>query len=845
MSDNSPLTLSFSAQGPKPILIIAQTQGRKAKTFRSLDGWASRQLIQLLKLADINPTDTAIHNILPGGTKNVAPTAVEIRNYRGVLMEAISKCKPNIIITLGAMAFKWFLPKVKFSEVRGRPQEWTGPDGGVMVLVPMMHPGQAAPGANSASAGLMIEDWKRLKDVVMGTGKQRPGVYREATGADIRQLLSGQLEFAFDLETTSPMWHNTFQAHRCKPIGFSVAVKEGEGWYCFDSPECIRDLLENDSITKVCHNLKFETTVLAEVGITLCGGHDTKLMANVLRKPSTHLKHLTWNELGIKQTEFKEVDWNDRTAVIAYGAADSDYTLRHAHNFERELREEGQWDFYQQIELPVVEIISRMERQGVLVDPAPWQALLTDLRPDREATAERLNKLLAEHYEKVARGENEVKSGMLGKSWLEWAASINWASPNQKTDALFGPPTWKCRPGKELKGRKREQLDGFPLETSERDIPVGAQVELEWIPPGLGLPVVARNESGTAPSTNMKHLMQLEHPVIAELIRLASLEKTITQVEMLLDLIQEDGRIHASFHQAGGWEENTSEGHEAPETGRFSSSDPNLQQIVHHGDVKRPYVAEWGHRVRQGFIAPPGFKLIAADFAQQEPRIAASWSRDAKLLDDLHHGDVYCTAASVVFGRPITKARDPEERQIGKRMFMKYLNGGQTFRDIAPWLEPEQDRKIAPGFGKVYPDFEKARRELIQNLRATGWAATYFGRRRYLLGIWSVSRADQTEAARQAIVMPIQGTASDVIKICLRRLAEHQLYKENKIHLVGVIHDELLIEVPIEYIREVTEFLSGIANGILPENLPIEVKIGDNWAEQVPVEKFLSALRPA
>ena len=817
-----------NGSGPVPaqILIVAQAPGRseeQADPPQPLVGWSGQRLREkLMPLAGIDPNAVRYENIVrcrPPAKKggDMPPTAAEVANCRQFLSAAIAAVQPTVIITLGAPALRWFLPTAKLEQCHGQPQSVDFLDN--VIVVPVHHPAAAAPGRNPKLVPVMYDDWRKLGQLLAGRRPRGLGDYQLVSGYFINRFLTelydvrgSDMVFAFDLETTDPMWKDTFQAHHARPIGFSVSVREAEAFYTTDSPECIRPWLESTQITKVCHNAKFETTVLAEIQIKLRNVHDTKLMAAVLRKPSTHLKQLSWSELGLRQTRFEAVDWEDLAAVVQYGAADSDMTLRLYHTLYYELYTAGLWQLYNDIERPVVQVLSDIERYGVAVDSERLLALAAELQADRLGTTD----------------------------WLSviYPYPVNWASHSQKAAALFGPPVWGTVVDRELKGRLLK-VD------REEGVRTGAQVVLRWVPPGLGLPVGGRTDSGE-PSVDMQYLLALlPNPVVEAVVRLASVEQTLGQVMKLADLIQEDGRIHASFHQAGGNEAQANVGGEAPDSRRFSSSGPNLQQVVHHGDTARPYVAEWGRRAHSAFVAPAGSVLFKADFGQQEPRIAAAVSGDKELLYDLEHGDVYCRVASRVYGRVISRA-DVEERQTGKRNFMAWLNGseGDQFRDAAPWLSRAEAGRIAQWIGEQYPVFQAFRLRTVQFLKDHGYVETAFGGRRYLPGIYSSADSDRLAAGREAIIVPIQGTAADVLKLCLGRLASHEFFQKRWMRIVLLVHDEVAGEVHPPLLEAdgwptaaVNSLLTDMAAGLLAVRLPVEVGYGPDWANCLPLEK--------
>ena len=191
------------------------------------------------------------------------------------------------------------------------------------------------------------------------------------------------------------------------------------------------------------------------------------------------------------------------------------------------------------------------------------------------------------------------------------------------------------------------------------------------------------------------------------------------------------GLVHTSFHQAGGWEETGGE-HEATETGRLSSSGPNLHNITHHGDTERPYVAEWGRRVREGIVAPTGWCVIKADLGQEEPRIGAFLSGDHILAAAIDSGDMYLVAAAMAYHKDAEQI-DREERQIGKRMFMAWLNraGPRGIQTSAYWLSTDEAKRVLRYLSSRFHRFEAWCRHKQQELRRVGYVRTVVSIRRH------------------------------------------------------------------------------------------------------------------
>ena len=782
-------------------------------------GWMAKRLRNiLLPSAGFNPDDVRFENLIrcrppkkqgkPGDEK---PKPAEITACTPFLIEEIRATQPKLIITLGDAALRFFDPTRRLASSHGQEFNWALPpkitfkhiteDADLTLpdmpdairIVPMYHPLAAGPGRDPHLAEVMLTDWAWLG----GKQKETLGEYTLVTGEEMAQILEGEDSFAFDFETTDPNWRDTFQARRADPIGYSVAVRRGRAFYTTDSIENIRRFLEDDRVEVYAHNAKFEYIVAKRQGIRITNLHCTKVMAFLLRRKSTGLKDLTWAELGIKQTRFEDVDWDNIDEVVQYAAADSDLTLRHAENFTAELKESRLWELYETIERPLLTVIGDIELNGVLLDTTPLDVLREKLEKEKEEIDEFLN------------------------STFQSDPPINWDSGAQIARCVYGPPHVQVQLVSSLKGRATKDAP---------DVRTGAQSRIRYWPVGLGLPVTAWTDT-RAPKTDMNTLRAHDHPVTAALVKRASIVQVVEKDLIALPyLVQEDGRIHSSYHQAGGWEERGGDSKEAPQTGRTSSSGPNAQNITHHGDSERPYVAEWGYEIRKGFVAGKGRSMVVIDVGQEEPRIGGFLAGCDLLLDRLQNGDVYLDAAMHVFKRPLTKA-DIEERQIGKRNFMAWLNraGSAGIRQTAYWLKRAEAEEVVEAIRADYPEVENWWAEQKAHLWKHGYVETYFGRRIYRPHIWTGDAKEIAHAERAIAPDAIQGTAADVLKLGLPRIA-NGLRGDDKI--VMTIHDEAVVECAMRREDEVIELCAGMTEGILPIHLPAEVSHGPSWAEQ-------------
>ncbi len=326
-----------------------------------------------------------------------------------------------------------------------------------------------------------------------------------------------------------------------------------------------------------------------------------------------------------------------------------------------------------------------------------------------------------------------------------------------------------------------------------------------------------------ARTTREEELLKMadQHPIIADVLSYRELQKLLgTYVEKMPKLVGADGRLRTEFVQSGS------------ATGRMSCQDPNLQNI--------PIKTESGRRIRQGFIAPKGSKIVAIDYSQIELRIAAGLSNDEILTGVFKRGeDVHAATASQVFGVPVTEV-DREMRRRAKVINFGILYGmgvnalrqnlGEgVSRDEAATFLSEYFRN----FAGVAQYIEKTKAEAAR----LGYTETLYGRRRYFPGFSSPLPNIKAQAERMAINAPIQGTQADIIKRAMV-VADDMLEKKgwrDRAKLLMQVHDELVYEIREDSVEEIGEAIRSVMEDVVDpaqlSGVPItaEMSVGDTW----------------
>lgn len=329
-------------------------------------------------------------------------------------------------------------------------------------------------------------------------------------------------------------------------------------------------------------------------------------------------------------------------------------------------------------------------------------------------------------------------------------------------------------------------------------------------------PNVKRTPRGQFP-TNEELLLKLRdrHPIIDLLLDWrACVKLKNTYVDKLPEHIDpEDGRIHTTFNQT------------FTDTGRLSSSNPNLQNV--------PIRSDRGQRIRAAFVARgPGWSLLSADYSQVELRLMASMSGDERMVGAFLRGeDIHAQTASVVYGIPL-EAVTPQQRGHCKMVNFGIIYGISSFGLASRLRIPRKDAQdLIDAYFAKYPAVKAYMERTIEDARTHGYAQTLFGRRRALPDIASRNATTRYAAERIAINMPIQGSAADIIKFAMVRIDRELRARNLRTRMTLQIHDELLFDVPDDEIDIVKPLVRQAMENVtsLPVPLSVTLGVGPDW----------------
>jgi DNA polymerase-1 len=333
----------------------------------------------------------------------------------------------------------------------------------------------------------------------------------------------------------------------------------------------------------------------------------------------------------------------------------------------------------------------------------------------------------------------------------------------------------------------------------------------------LGLPTYGLKKTRTGfYSTNAKVLTDLSYnPVVADVLDYRERAKIrSTYLDALPALIKADGRIHTSLNQT------------VAATGRLSSSEPNLQNI--------PTRSALGHRVRTAFTVPEGSVFLACDYSQIELRLLAHLSADEHLVAAFNEGeDFHAATAARVFGVPVDQV-SPQLRSRAKAVNFGIVYGQQAF-GLASSLKISRNeaQQMIDRYFEAYPGVRAFLDAQVAFAKKNKYVSTMYGRKRYTKDIDSRNFQLRSFAERTAMNHPMQGTAADIIKIAMVRVAERLREEGLAAKLVLQIHDELDFEVPKTEVEALSQLVRETMEGVAELRVPLlaDVSVGANWAE--------------
>ena len=592
-------------------------------------------------------------------------------------------------------------------------------------------------------------------------------VSTEAEAQELLETLMAASRVAFDTETTArELGMTATDAKTCKLIGFSFATEKGKAWYVDAGLiDIFRPLFADPTKTLVGFNVKFDRAVLHRYGIGFASTpHDVMLAHYCLDAAARHgMDMLAEQYLDYRTIRFSEV------------AGEQERGKPEPTLFGKDIAKVT--DYAAEDADVTLQLEDAIRPSALSLSPSVSSpSALSEVE-------EPLVKLLLEMEREGVKIDvgalkeygRELDREILGftQEILKYAdPGFNPDSPKQLGELLFGK---------------------------------------------LGLPGGKKTASGQW-STDEKTLSKLagEHPIIASILEYRACTKLkSTYVDKLPTLIDDQGRVHTTYAQA------------FTETGRLSSSDPNLQNI--------PIRTERGKFIRKAFVArDENHVIISADYSQIELRLMAAMSGDTAMLAAFRNGeDIHRDTASRVYD-VMPAFVTPEQRSACKMVNFGIIYGISAFGLSQRLKVPRKEAAdLIETYFKLYPSIKEFMGRAIAKAREKGYAETVLGRRRTLRDINSRNATARQAAERDAINTPIQGSAADLIKIAMVRV-DRAIKAENlRAKMVLQIHDELVFDCPKDETERLKEIVRREMSTALDFGVPLEVGIGEgaNWLE--------------
>ena len=625
--------------------------------------------------------------------------------------------------------------------------------------------GAATASSASVAAQPSAEVLQTLADI--------PHEYTLVDGEDDAKALLAELmrhdRIAFDTETAAAAGHSSTDAHFCKLVGFSFAVPVAPGaprraWYVTGGYiDIFRPLFADPSKTFVGHNVKFDRSVLLRQGVGFASTPRDTMLEHYCLDASA--RH-GMDTLAGTCLQYRPIPI---TALIGEKSRGTEQRSMD------DLRPDEILDYAAEdadVTLRLDDVLRpRAAETGALRALEESEEPLVKLLIDMERDGVKIDVAALREYGR------ELDREILGlvqqiKAYAE--PGFNPDSPRQLGELLFG------RLGLDSAGAKKTTTG-------------------HW-------------------STDEKVLSRLvgAHPIIQLVLDYRACSKLkSTYVDKLPTLIDEDSRVHTTYSQA------------FTETGRLSSSDPNLQNI--------PIRTERGRMIRKAFIArDENHVLVSADYSQIELRLMAAFSGDPAMLQAFRNGeDIHRDTASRVFD-VMPALVTPEQRSRCKMVNFGIIYGISAFGLSQRLGIPRREAsELIETYFRLYPKVRAYMADAIAKARETGYAQTVLGRRRALKDINSRNATARQAAERDAINTPIQGSAADLIKLAMVRVDGAMKAAGLRARMVLQIHDELVFDVPRAEVDALCEIVRREMTGAYDFGVPLEVGIGvgENWLE--------------
>lgn len=577
--------------------------------------------------------------------------------------------------------------------------------------------------------------------------------------------LAKQKCFAFDTETDG------LDANTAKLVGMSFSWQEGEAYYLpvghREGKQLplktvitrLKPILENSQIGKIGHNIKFDYQIMKSVGVKLAPISFDTMVAAFLINPIVRAQ--TLSNLAFSELGLEMIDIEELIGQRGKSQLTFDQTsIKEATKYAAEDADVS-WRLYQSLK-PQLSAITGVEK---VANQLEWP--LIPVLGDMEMTGVKLDTKFLEVF---ASQINKKLAGLEKAIWDEAGEHFNINSTQQLKVVLF----------------EKLKIDGASLK---------------------------KNKTGLSTAAKELEKLRGSHPIIDHLFEYREVAKLkSTYVDTLPLLVnQTSGRIHTSYNQA------------IAQTGRLSSTNPNLQNI--------PIRTPLGREIRRAFVSDRGKIFISADYSQIELRLAAALANDQPMIEAFKRGaDIHALTASQMFGVDI-KDVTKEQRYGAKTINFGVLYGMNPHGlSVATGMTFEESKAFIDRYFEVRRGIAEYIEKVKKQAHEQGYTETIFGRRRPCPEVNSKNFVVRSAAERAAVNMPLQGTAADMMKLAMIELAS-KLPADAA--MILQIHDELIVEANQAGADDVTAVMRQVMEGVHEFAVPIEVGIsmGRSWGE--------------
>lgn len=838
------------------VMIVGEAPGRdEAEQGEPFVGSAGMLLNQCLQEAGLNRKDLFIANVVNCrpcvGSKDRPPAKKEIKACNHFLFDAIKIVQPKLVILLGNTPLSQFSRKTKITEMRGKPFEADG-----ITYFPTYHPSFIL--RMPAYRQVFVDDLRRARGIIAGSALDPEEIpvaicrTPEEAKAWVAEAMQAEA-VAIDTETTGLRPWGTDQKVLCVAVSFDedkTFTVPMTDW----GKEALRPLLESEDVKKVFHNAKFDCSFLSKHGLN-CKRvvFDTSIAAFYMNENrSLKLEDLAVEMLGTKPWKAMVTfsDWvegsNKTTAAVLealgegtirvedgfrlpdgteltlaeareitgipcpgvdeflsdpdfdvlmrYNGIDANLTLRLYRVLRPQLlKHEKFLNLFTRISMPLCSVLQDVERQGMMIDVPYVEKLAAAAEANLQQKMAEMNQAIPESLK--AKAEQEYFSSLVEK----YKRQVSTAKQAEKVGVDVETMATL---------RAEEYLAEHPFEYDFNWNSGDRLAELFFGDYGLGLREIKKSDTGK-PCVDKETLKELaeQSDVAKRLLEYRAEHKLLTTyLRPWLEQRDENDRLHCSFNITG------------TKTGRLSSSDPNLQNIGR------------GKRVRNCFIAPPGWKLINADYSMLELRVAAQVAPEFTMRKAFSEGqDLHILTAAAITGKDpadITK----EERTGAKAANFGLLYGMGTSGFVAyaknnygVRLTQAEAEMFRNRYFQLYPmlvDWHSRMRSITLKEKQ---AQTVFGRVRRFPDAASPDTGLRNAACRESTNHMVQSVAADIVMTALIRL--HEILDPEEAVLFCTVHDSLMA-----YAREeCAEMVAGVMKDIM-ENPPIEEWFGYKWS---------------